>query len=410
MGVLPEGDAPPADGLLPEQARRGAEARDFGIYIHIPFCTVRCGYCDFNTYTPGELPGLSQDDYPHRVFEELDLAAKVLEASGVHSRTVDTVFIGGGTPTLLAPHTLGQMLRRVESHWGLSDQVEVTVEANPDTLSVKSLADLAAQGVTRVSVGVQSFVPHVLSTLDRTHTPESVPAVVRAAADAGLQVSLDLIYATPGESAADWQESLDRALELEPDHISAYSLIVEPGTALARRIRRGECEQIDDDTQAEFYEQADATLSAAGYQWYEVSNWSRRPDALSRHNLNYWLGGDWWGIGPGAHSHVGGVRWWNVKHPLAYQERVDRGESPAQGREVLDEHTRWVESVMLGLRTRQGLSTKALSDHYPPARQILRDALEAGWLDADAFAVDRVELTRAGRLFADGLSARLTGG
>lgn len=403
-------DLAPSDGLLPEQASVGAETRDVGIYIHIPFCTVRCGYCDFNTYTPGEVPDVSPDDYPQRVFQELDFAAGVLNASGVPSREVNTVFFGGGTPTLLAPAQLGDMLRRVESLWGVGANAEVTVEANPDTINAESLGELAKQGVTRVSVGVQSFVPHVLSTLDRTHQPEDVAAVVRAASDVGLHVSLDLVFGTPGESASDWQESIDRALELEPDHISAYSLILEPGTALARRVSRGELQPVDDDTQAQCYEQADTALHAAGYQWYEVSNWARRPDAISRHNLNYWLGADWWGVGPGAHSHVGGVRWWNVKHPVAYQERVRSGVSPAQGREVLDEHTRWVESVMLGLRTKRGLSIASLIDHYPAAGQVVQEALAAGWLDPVAFAARRVELTRAGRLFADGLSARLTGG
>lgn len=410
MASSREDDLAPSDGLLPEQASVGAETRDVGIYIHIPFCTVRCGYCDFNTYTPGEVPDVSPDDYPQRVFQELDFAAGVLNASGVPSREVNTVFFGGGTPTLLAPAQLGDMLRRVESLWGVGSNAEVTVEANPDTINAEGLRELAKQGVTRVSVGVQSFVPHVLSTLDRTHQPEDVAAVVRAASDVGLHVSLDLVFGTPGESASDWQESLDRALELEPDHISAYSLILEPGTALARRVSRGELQPVDDDTQAQCYEQADTALHAAGYQWYEVSNWARRPDAISRHNLNYWLGADWWGVGPGAHSHVGGVRWWNVKHPLAYQERVRSGVSPAQGREVLDEHTRWVESVMLGLRTKRGLSIASLIDHYPAAGQVVQEALAAGWLDPVAFAARRVELTRAGRLFADGLSARLTGG
>lgn len=410
MASSREDDLAPSDGLLPEQASVGAETRDVGIYIHIPFCTVRCGYCDFNTYTPGEVPDVSPDDYPQRVFQELDFAAGVLNASGVPSREVNTVFFGGGTPTLLAPARLGDMLRRVESLWGVGANAEVTVEANPDTINAESLGELAKQGVTRVSVGVQSFVPHVLSTLDRTHQPEDVAAVVRAASDVGLHVSLDLVFGTPGESASDWQESIDRALELEPDHISAYSLILEPGTALARRVSRGELQPVDDDTQAQCYEQADTALHAAGYQWYEVSNWARRPDAISRHNLNYWLGADWWGVGPGAHSHVGGVRWWNVKHPLAYQERVRSGVSPAQGREVLDEHTRWVESVMLGLRTKRGLSIASLIDHYPAAGRVVQEALAAGWLDPVAFAARRVELTRAGRLFADGLSARLTDG
>lgn len=410
MASLPEGDIPPTDGLLPDQAREGAAAKDFGVYIHVPFCTVRCGYCDFNTYTPGELPEVSPEDYPERVFQELDFAAGVLDASGVPKREVQTVFIGGGTPTLLAPSRLGQMLRRVDTLWGMSPRAEVTVEANPDTLDAQRLVELAAQGVTRVSVGVQSFVPHVLSTLDRTHNPGSVPDVIRAASDAGLQVSLDLIYGTPGESSADWQESLDRALELEPDHISAYSLIVEPGTALARRIRRGELEAIDEDTQASFYEQADETFRDAGYEWYEVSNWSHTSDGVSRHNLSYWLGSDWWGIGPGAHSHIGGVRWWNVKHPRAYADRVQAGHSPALGREVLDEHTRWVEMVMLGLRTRQGLAIDSLTGHYPPAGAILHEALDAGWLQPEAFTAGRVELSLKGRLLADGLSARLTGG
>uniref|UniRef100_UPI0039EDF988 radical SAM family heme chaperone HemW n=1 Tax=Sinomonas sp. G460-2 TaxID=3393464 RepID=UPI0039EDF988 len=355
--ALPLGDHAPADGVLPPQAAVGAEARGFSLYAHIPFCTVRCGYCDFNTYTAAELGGgASQAEYAQTAVGEVRLAARALDASGVPRRRLSTVFFGGGTPTLLPAGDLAAILGAAVGEWGLEPGAEVTTEANPDSVTPDSLAALRDAGFTRVSFGMQSAVPHVLRVLDRTHTPSRVPEAVRWAREAGLDVSLDLIYGTPGESIDDWRVSLDAALECEPDHVSAYALIVEEGTKLAAQIRRGQVPDVDDDDHATKYELADAALGGAGFHWYEVSNWARGAagDAPQdrrfecRHNLAYWRGGDWWGVGPGAHSHVGGVRWWNVKHPRAYAARLASGASPAAGRETLDAETRLEERIILG--------------------------------------------------------------
>lgn len=314
--ALPLGDPAPADGLLPPQVLDGVEHRTFGLYVHIPFCAVRCGYCDFNTYTAKELGGgASQDAYAGTAVAEVDFAARAMEASGLPARKISTVFFGGGTPTLLPAEDLARILAAAVGHWGLESGAEVTTEANPDSVTPESLKLLADAGFTRVSFGMQSAVPHVLKVLDRTHSPERVPQAVQWARDAGLDVSLDLIYGTPGESMNDWRTSLETALSYAPDHISAYALIVEEGTKLAAQMRRGEVPGIDDDDHAAKYELADELISAAGLSWYEVSNWSRTPGHACRHNLAYWRGDDWWGVGPGSHSHMGGVRWWNVKHP-----------------------------------------------------------------------------------------------
>ena len=365
---------------------------------------MRCGYCDFNTYTQRDMPGVSQADYSSIASAEIAFADHVLTQSGVPHRKVSTVFLGGGTPTLLPPEHLGELIARIDDAWGIEQSAEITVEANPDTVDAHFLAALAQNGVTRVSFGVQSFVPRVLSVLDRTHDPKAVPRVVAQAKDAGLSVSVDLIYGTPGETADEWAHSLEGAIALKPDHISAYSLIVEPGTALARRVARGELEPIDDDTHAQFYEQADEALTAAGFEWYEVSNWAKSTDQRSRHNLSYWTGADWWGIGPGAHSHVGGVRWWNVKHPKAYADRIAEGVSPALAREILGEDERYMERVMLALRIREGLSIGDLRSGVQP---VVASAIAAELVEPRAALEGTLVLTRKGRLVADGLARDL---
>ncbi|MGN6760428.1 MAG: radical SAM family heme chaperone HemW [Leifsonia sp.] len=402
--ILPLGDPAPSDGLLPATAADGASARDFGVYLHVPFCRVRCGYCDFNTYTATELRGVSQSDYAGHAVREVEFASGVLRDSGIPGRPVSTVFFGGGTPTLLPPGDLAAMLVAVRDAWGLADGAEVTTEANPDSVDADDLRRLADAGFTRVSFGMQSAVPHVLATLERTHDPARIPLVVGWARDAGLQVSLDLIYGTPGESLDDWSRSLDTALACEPDHLSAYALIVEPGTKLARQIRSGEVAEPDDDLEADMYEVADARLAEAGYGWYEVSNWARDAAHRSRHNLAYWLGHDWWGIGPGAHSHVGGVRWWNVKHPAAYAQRVLAGESPAAGRETLDAETRRVERVLLLSRIRDGLRTDELVD---AGRREVPALIADGLIDGRAALSGSIVLTLRGRLLADAVVRRL---
>ena len=400
--ALPIADPAPADGLLPESVALGAAQRDLGIYLHVPFCRVRCGYCDFNTYTAEELRGVSRSDYAGQAIEEVALAGRVL--TDLPKRQVSTVFFGGGTPTMLPSSDLAAMLAAVRGTWSLAPGAEVTTEANPDSVDAAYLADLAAAGFTRVSFGMQSAVPHVLATLERTHDPSRIPLVVKWAREAGLQVSLDLIYGTPGESLEDWRESLEQAIAQRPDHLSAYALIVEDGTKLARQIRRGEIAEPDDDLEADMYELADRLLGEAGYHWYEVSNWSRSTETRSRHNLAYWTGQDWWGIGPGAHSHVGGVRWWNVKHPAAYAERILGGVSPAAGRETLDDETRRVERVLLQTRIVEGIAVGELATS---ASREVAGLIADGLIDGTQAVHGRIVLTLTGRLLADHVVRRL---
>ena len=397
--VLPEGEPAPVDGALPAAALEGVGKRAFGFYVHVPFCTVRCGYCDFNTYTASELgdvPGASRASYADAAIAEIRLARRVLGDADVPVRTV---FFGGGTPTLLPPDDLTRIVKAIDDEFGLEAGAEVTTESNPDSVDAADLRRLREGGFNRVSFGMQSAVPRVLSVLDRTHDPRRVPQVVQWARDAGIdQVSLDLIYGTPGETADDWAASLDAALSCEPDHLSAYALIVEDGTALARQIRRGEVVMPDDDDLADKYIVADAALERAGLRWYEVSNWARTAEAACRHNVLYWTGADWWGVGPGAHAHVGGVRWWNVKHPTAYATRIGQGVSPAHGREVLDQETQRVERVLLETRLRQGLPLDVLDD---AGRVAVGTQVERGLVERAAIGQGRVVLTQRGRLLAD---------
>ena len=405
MPRLPDGEPAPASGELPATAVDRLADGPFGIYLHVPFCAVRCGYCDFNTYTLPELgPGASTDDFADTALRELDLAATVL---GDAAPGVDTVFVGGGTPTLLPAADLVRLVDGVRDRFGLAADAEVTTEANPDSVSAADLETLAAGGFTRVSIGMQSAVPHVLATLDRTHDPERVGTAVAAARAAGLATSLDLIYGTPGESLEDWRTSLDAALGHRPDHVSAYALVVEEGTRMAAQVRRGELPLPDGDDEADKYELADATLGGAGYSWYEVSNWARSDAGRCRHNEGYWRGGAWWGVGPGAHSHVGGVRWWNVKHPRGYAARLAAGKSPAAGREVLTGEQRHDEEVLLGVRLREGLGVERLG---PEGRSAVAGLVAGGLLDGTAAVRDRrAVLTLRGRLMADTVVRRLLG-
>ncbi|WP_091234280.1 radical SAM family heme chaperone HemW [Microbacterium sp. 3J1] len=402
-GPLPLGDPAPTDGRLPADLPIDRDV-PFSAYLHVPFCSVRCGYCDFNTYTSSELRGAKQEDYASTLITEIALARRVLgEADAL--RPMDTVFFGGGTPTLLPPGDLARMLGAATAAFGLADGAEVTVEANPDTVTPEVARTLADAGVTRLSIGMQSAVPQVLAALDRTHRPENVRTAVAAAKDAGLAVSVDLIYGAPGESLADWEASLDAALELESDHISAYALIIEDGTKLARQIRRGEVPTPDDDLQADMYELADARLAAAGFEWYEVSNWSRTAEQRSRHNLAYWRGSDWWGFGPGAHSHVAGLRWWNVKHPAAYAQRLAASESPAAGTERPDEDSRTLERILLLSRIREGIAVDDLAqDKRPRVAGLIADGL----VEPAAAMRGHVQLTLRGRLLADAVVRELT--
>src|SRR5579859_2949419 len=372
-GTLPDGEPVPAAGTLPGSARAGFGQRPFGLYVHVPFCSTRCGYCDFNTYTAAELGAgtatVSPASYPDLAIAELGFARQVLAGGEEHPAgvPVSTVFFGGGTPTLLPPAALGRILRAIDTEFGLAPGAEVTTEANPESVDATSLRELRAQGVTRISFGMQSAVPGVLAVLDRQHRPGRPQQCARWAREAGFEhVSLDLIYGTPGESDDDWRRSLSAALSAGPDHVSAYALIVEDGTRLAARVRRGEISPPDDDVLADRYLIADDLLSSAGLHWYEISNWAAGEQARCRHNMLYWTGADWWGFGPGAHSQVGGTRWWNVRHPSAYAARLAAGQSPAAAREVLGPGERSMEQVMLGLRLSGGLPLAGLT---PAARE-----------------------------------------
>ncbi|MFW6599244.1 radical SAM family heme chaperone HemW [Propionibacteriaceae bacterium Y2011] len=414
-GPPPDGDPAPLDGTLPAAALTEVAGRPLSVYVHVPYCRTRCGYCDFNTYTAAELgtgPGASRDTWATAAVTELDLARRVLpEVAGV-----STVFFGGGTPTLLPPADLAAVLAAIDDRFGLSPDVEVTTESNPDSVTAADLAQLREAGFNRISFGMQSAVPQVLRVLDREHTPGRAVEVVAEARAAGFDsVSLDLIYGTPGESAADWQTTLDSALAAEPDHVSAYALIVEEGTRLAGRIRRGELAMIDDDVQAERYLQAEETLVGKGFRAYEVSNWATDERHRCRHNIAYWRSDPWWGVGPGAHSHAGGVRWWNLRHPAAWAARVMAGESPAQARELLDAGTRRVELIMLGLRLADGLELSLLTESERarvPAIVAAGHGVvhgDVGDGDGDVGEGDvgdgrgRLSLTLSGRLLADGI-------
>ena len=399
----PDGEPAPESGALPPQVIASLEGGPFGLYIHVPYCAVRCGYCDFNTYLPTEVgTGGDPQSWLDAARAEIQLARRVL---GAKAPQLDTIFFGGGTPTLVAPEALAQLVADAADAFGLVAGAEITTEANPESVTPESLKLLRAAGINRISFGMQSAVPHVLAALDRRHTPGRVTEAVGWARAAGFeQVSVDLIYGAPGESDDDWEQSVRAAIALKPDHVSAYALVVEEGTRLARQVRSGEVKPPDDDALAGRYEVADVLLTAAGYDWYEVSNWSRAGGEC-RHNLGYWRDGSWWGIGPGAHSFVGdensGVRWWNVRQPAAYSARLVSGRSPAAAREVLGAADREFERLLLEVRLRTGLTAGRLD----LAQQQIADALiTEGLLELTA---DRLVLTLQGRLLADLVVRRL---
>lgn len=396
-GAVPDGEPVPRDGTLPDGVAASAGQRGFGVYVHVPFCATRCGYCDFNTYTADE--GVRQGGYVGQVLDELALAAKVIQPG-----RVDTVFFGGGTPTLLPTGDLARILDGIDRTWGLAAGAEVSTEANPESVDAGSLRRLRGAGFNRISLGMQSAAPHVLAVLDRRHTPGRPTAAVAEARGAGFdRVNLDLIYGTPGERVEDFAASLAAAVDAGVDHVSAYALIVEDGTRLAARMRRGELPYPDDDVAADRYLAAEQALTGAGFAWYEVSNWSR--NSPCRHNELYWTGGDWWGLGPGAHSHVGGVRWWNVKHPWQYAQRLADGGTPAQAREVLTAGERHMEDVLLRIRLARGLRLSILDPAGLAGAVAARDD---GLLDTEAFTAGRAVLTLRGRLLADAVARALT--
>jgi oxygen-independent coproporphyrinogen-3 oxidase len=368
-------------------------------YIHIPYCVRRCGYCDFNTYTPAELQ-VSEDltKISNNHIDLLIAEADQARASVKTTAPIPTIFFGGGTPTLMEPSDLKRVLKHLEDKFGFAPDIEITIEANPDTVTKEKLAALREIGINRISFGMQSGVEHVLKVLDRTHNPANVSKATNWAKEVGFdEISVDLIYGAPGESIEDWQKTIQTALELPITHISAYALIVEAGTKLAGQVKRGEVVIPEDDQTADKYLIADESFSKAGFDWYELSNWSKAGSEC-RHNIAYWVGANWWGLGPGAHSHVDGVRFWNVKHPAAYQDRLTTGAEPIQEREILTEEQMASERLMLEIRLKSGIAKSSLA-----AEQL--DALESfrigGALDPDMWAAQRVALTQSGRLIAD---------
>ena len=364
---------------------------DLSFYVHIPYCIKRCGYCDFNTYTPSEL----QDGATLEIVSADYIDAVVQELKSAPKDPVSTIFFGGGTPSLLPARDLGRVIAAIRQHNGLQEGAEITLEANPDSVTPKKLADYINVGFNRISFGAQSFVPHVLATLDRTHNPDNVKKAVDAARAAGFEsISVDLIYGTPGESIDDWRITVESAMALDIDHISAYALIVETGTKLAAQIKRGEIAMPDDDAMADMYLLVDSLCEASGMSWYELSNWSK-PGHECRHNVAYWHNANWWGLGPGAHSHMNGKRFWNVKHPSAYKTRVFAGETPIHESEILTAEQIQDEKIMLSIRMREGISFDELAPHHLERLAIYK---ENGYVSLSG---DSVTLTPVGRLIAD---------
>jgi oxygen-independent coproporphyrinogen-3 oxidase len=373
-------------------------------YVHVPFCKVRCGYCDFNTYTATELNGYPQSSFLSHLETEIGLAK-----ASVGDRELQTVFFGGGTPTLLPAHELVQALSLLRDTFGLANVAEITTEANPDTVDEFYLETLIAGGFNRISFGMQSAVPEVLETLERTHDPAAVAKNVALAKGLGLQTSVDLIYGAPGESMEQWQTSVESALAMDSDHISAYALILEPATKLARQVKSGEKPEPDEDLQADKYEWLDQRLSEAGFSWYELSNWAKKPEQASAHNIAYWQGQDWWGFGPGAHSHVAGRRWSNVKHPTTYAKMLSDGSLPSTDGEMLSDLEQLEERAMLELRLRGGLAIEVIRSLNPKHAKAVSELVAAELVDGASAIGGKVVLTLKGRLLADFVLRKLLG-
>ena len=372
---------------------------NLAFYIHIPYCVKRCGYCDFNTYTPAELKistGLEQisNSYIDLLLQEIDSVREQI----VGEIKVPSIFFGGGTPSLMQPNDIGRVISKIKNEFDLPLNSEITLECNPDTVTKDSLENFKKVGINRVSFGMQSAVPHVLATLDRTHKPENLAQATTWANEVGIsEISVDLIYGTPGESITDWQTSIDSALALPITHISAYALIVEEGTKLAAQIKRGEVPEVDDDLVADKYLIADKAFKEAGFEWYELSNWSK-PGSESKHNMAYWNGDNWWGAGPGAHSHLDGKRFWNVKHPNLYKERIQNKQSAVADSEVLKKDQIESERLMLLLRLPSGIEKQTLNQIQLSE---LSEFVESGHLDRANWNQGRASLTLNGRLIAD---------
>ncbi|HVM19653.1 MAG TPA: radical SAM family heme chaperone HemW [Egibacteraceae bacterium] len=375
-----------------------------GVYLHIPFCARRCHYCDFNTYAgiddvmPAYVSALTTDI---RKVAQAGPQAVAPPGADVGSWPEFTsVFVGGGTPTYLPAGDLAGIVRLVAEVLPVADDAEITVEANPETVDVAYFRKLRDAGVNRVSMGAQSFSDHVLQALGRWHDPKRPLRAVADARQAGIaNVSLDLIYGTPGETDGDWQQTLSTALDAQTTHISAYALTVEPNTEYAARVRRATAAAPDDDVQARRMAVTDDVLTAAGFTRYELSNWAR-PGMQCRHNLTYWRNGDWLGIGAGAHGHWQGRRWWSVRAPQRYVDEVVAGRSTTSGDEVLDLEQQRTERLLLGLRMADGVPRRLVEPVDPAA---VAGLVDAGLLIAD----DRLRLAPQGWPLANDVTVRL---
>ena len=394
MAALPEGDPAPSDGKLPNIAN--LKNKPFSLYVHVPYCSKRCGYCDFNTYTPSELDRDDQiESWLQSAIKETIFARKILG----ESLTVDTIFFGGGTPSLLEASVIKEFINNVSKHFELKKDLEITLEANPDTITQSKAEDWLKAGINRISLGMQSSATNVLQVLDRTHNPANVLSSVEILKKAGFtNFSLDLIYGTPGESLEDWANSLKDAITINPPHISAYSLVIEPGTKMGSQLGRGEIKAVSDDDAADKYQLAEKLLNENGYSWYEISNWAKE-NKECQHNLNYWKGNNWWGIGPGAHSHINGVRWWNQKLPKNWRESLDKDQSPALARENLTNEQIRNEEVMLLSRLKTGINRSDFDQKN--VEKLIEDKLVND-------VSGKLELTLEGRLLADVVFRQLT--
>ena len=374
--------------------------RSLSFYVHIPYCLKRCGYCDFNTYTPGGLgqSELARSDISSRYMAAARGEVTRAKRSIAERRRVETIFFGGGTPSLMEPRDIAAMIDAISKEFDLASDCEITMEANPDTVDERNLRGFIDAGVNRFSFGVQSANKRVLQTLDRTHNGDNVVSALETAWRLGINdLSIDLIYGTPNESIADLAETLDFALTLPINHISAYALIVEEGTRLARDIATGQIPSPDDDEMAKKYVMIDQRLAARGFDWYELSNWAK-PDGESLHNQVYWRGGEWWGIGPGAHSSFANRRWSNIKSPIRYMEAMNHDEEIEASSEILTEENRSDERIMLMIRLRDGLRQSDLSSDQS---LIVERYISAGAIDVASWREGRLMLTVEGRLIAD---------
>jgi len=395
MAQEPIGELAPLDGNLDIEFNNLLN-KPFSVYIHVPYCKKRCGYCDFNTYTPNELDVNDQiDSWAEATVKEIKLAKKVLKEYLV----IDTIFFGGGTPSLIGNNELSYVLNTLKENFYFANDLEITLEANPDDINDEKIEIWQENDINRISIGMQSSSKKVLQILDRTHDQLNIEKSAKLLRKHGFSnFSFDLIYGTPGESLEEWQESLEFALSLNPTHLSAYSLVIEPGTKMGNDLKTNKIQKVNDDLVADKYLLADEILENHGFKWYEISNWSFN-NLKSRHNLNYWQNNNWWGFGPGAHSHIEGNRWWNLKLPNQWRERLENNYSPAKAREILTSEQKLSENIMLSLRLNSGLDSTQFSSG------IINDLIKDGLIYLNE---RNLVLTKRGRLLADQVFLQLS--